>query len=169
MASHLTHIAHSSYLPWFEVFYKFLNNLADYITKGQVGPHSGRVSFSPQGRSKVNSLSIYVQQIKEMKLLLAALYKQSVPLVAGSLTLQMVSLGHPPLPHVSPMDPSHPSTPHTHSCIQLADLTTLWRDVLLLSEGEQLLVSTQVSRQGGHPEGGELVRDPCGGAVQNNP
>ncbi len=25
-----------SYLPWFEVFYKLLNNLADYITKGQV-------------------------------------------------------------------------------------------------------------------------------------
>jgi len=25
-----------SYLPWFEVFYKLLNNLADYLTKGQV-------------------------------------------------------------------------------------------------------------------------------------
>lgn len=25
-----------SYLPWFEVFYKLLNNLADYLKKGQV-------------------------------------------------------------------------------------------------------------------------------------
>lgn len=25
-----------SYLPWFEVFYKLLNNLADYLAKGQV-------------------------------------------------------------------------------------------------------------------------------------
>lgn len=25
-----------SHLPWFEVFYKLLNNLADYLTKGQV-------------------------------------------------------------------------------------------------------------------------------------
>lgn len=27
-----------SYLPWFEVFYKLLNILADYTIKGQVGP-----------------------------------------------------------------------------------------------------------------------------------
>uniref|UniRef100_A0A3B4TH35 DENN domain containing 1C n=1 Tax=Seriola dumerili TaxID=41447 RepID=A0A3B4TH35_SERDU len=27
------------YLPWFEVFYKLLNNLADYLTKGQVSFH----------------------------------------------------------------------------------------------------------------------------------
>lgn len=26
----------SSYLPWFEVFYKLLNVLADYTAKGQV-------------------------------------------------------------------------------------------------------------------------------------
>lgn len=25
-----------SYLPWFEVFYKLLNNLAEYLKKGQV-------------------------------------------------------------------------------------------------------------------------------------
>uniref|UniRef100_A0A8K9WLR7 Si:dkey-76b14.2 n=1 Tax=Oncorhynchus mykiss TaxID=8022 RepID=A0A8K9WLR7_ONCMY len=30
-----------SYLPWFEVFYKLLNNLADYLTKGQVRCHLG--------------------------------------------------------------------------------------------------------------------------------
>ncbi|XP_037619834.1 DENN domain-containing protein 1C isoform X1 [Sebastes umbrosus] len=51
-----------SYLPWFEVFYKLLNNLADYLTKGQTN---------------------------EMKALLAALYKQPLPLAAGSVTLQM--------------------------------------------------------------------------------
>ncbi|XP_059902333.1 DENN domain-containing protein 1B isoform X1 [Gadus macrocephalus] len=51
-----------SYLPWFEVFYKLLNNLADYLTKGQTN---------------------------EMKDLLATLYKQSIPLTAGSVTLQM--------------------------------------------------------------------------------
>ncbi|KAG7223752.1 hypothetical protein INR49_026434, partial [Caranx melampygus] len=51
-----------SYLPWFEVFYKLLNNLADYLTKGQTS---------------------------EMKVLLAALYKQPIPLAAGSVTLQM--------------------------------------------------------------------------------
>ncbi|KAM4595069.1 DENN domain-containing protein 1B isoform 1-T1 [Fundulus diaphanus] len=51
-----------SYLPWFEVFYKLLNNLADYLSKGQ---------------------------INETKALLAALYKQSIPLAAGSVTLQM--------------------------------------------------------------------------------
>ncbi|XP_069023938.1 DENN domain-containing protein 1B isoform X1 [Embiotoca jacksoni] len=51
-----------SYLPWFEVFYKLLNNLADYLLKGQTN---------------------------EMKTLLAALYKQPIPLAAGSVTLQM--------------------------------------------------------------------------------
>uniref|UniRef100_A0A3Q4C049 UDENN domain-containing protein n=1 Tax=Mola mola TaxID=94237 RepID=A0A3Q4C049_MOLML len=28
-----------NYLPWFEVFYKLLNNLADYLMKGQVSLH----------------------------------------------------------------------------------------------------------------------------------
>ncbi|MEQ2258623.1 hypothetical protein XENORESO_000406 [Xenotaenia resolanae] len=54
-----------SYLPWFEVFYKLLNNLADYLSKGQ---------------------------INEIKALLAALYQQSIPLAPGSVTLQMVNL-----------------------------------------------------------------------------
>ncbi|KAM6971819.1 DENN domain-containing protein 1B [Aplochiton taeniatus] len=51
-----------SYLPWFEVFYKLLNNLADYLTKGQTN---------------------------EMRELLFALYKQPIPLAVGSVTLQM--------------------------------------------------------------------------------
>ncbi|XP_028977763.2 DENN domain-containing protein 1C isoform X2 [Esox lucius] len=51
-----------SYLPWFEVFYKLLNNLADYLTKGQTN---------------------------EMRELLATLYKQPLPLAVGSVTLQL--------------------------------------------------------------------------------
>ncbi|XP_050956471.1 DENN domain-containing protein 1B isoform X2 [Labeo rohita] len=51
-----------SYLPWFEVFYKLLNNLADYSTKGQTS---------------------------EMKELLSVLYKHPVPPANGSITLQM--------------------------------------------------------------------------------
>ncbi|XP_014860241.1 PREDICTED: DENN domain-containing protein 1C-like isoform X1 [Poecilia mexicana] len=74
-----------SYLPWFEVFYKLLNSLADYLSKGQ---------------------------INEIKALLATLYKQTIPLAPGSVTLQM---------------------------------------------GEQLLVSTEVSRSVGHTEGPEGI------------
>ncbi|XP_016417093.1 DENN domain-containing protein 1B-like, partial [Sinocyclocheilus rhinocerous] len=51
-----------SYLPWFEVFYKLLNNLADYSTKGQTN---------------------------EVKELLSVLYKHPVPPANGSITLQM--------------------------------------------------------------------------------
>ncbi|KAJ8001486.1 hypothetical protein DPEC_G00169990 [Dallia pectoralis] len=51
-----------SYLPWFEVFYKLLNNLADYLTKGQTN---------------------------EMRELLTTLYKQPLPLAVGSVTLQL--------------------------------------------------------------------------------
>ncbi|XP_056136070.1 DENN domain-containing protein 1B [Lampris incognitus] len=51
-----------SYLPWFEAFYKLLNNLADYLSKGQTN---------------------------EIKGLLSVLYKQPIPLAVGSVTLQM--------------------------------------------------------------------------------
>ncbi|XP_057187944.1 DENN domain-containing protein 1B isoform X2 [Triplophysa rosa] len=51
-----------SYLPWFEVFYKLLNSLADYMTKGQTN---------------------------EMKELLSLLHKHPVPPASGSITLQM--------------------------------------------------------------------------------
>lgn len=53
-----------SYLPWFEVFYKLLNNLAECSSKGQTN---------------------------EMTELLSALYKHPVPPANGSITLQMVS------------------------------------------------------------------------------
>ncbi|XP_061130032.1 DENN domain-containing protein 1B isoform X2 [Syngnathus typhle] len=66
-----------SYLPWFEVFYKVLNTLAVYISKGQTN---------------------------EMNVMLAALYNEPIPLTAGSITLQMVpyfmapDLGLPSVP-----------------------------------------------------------------------
>lgn len=79
-----------SYLPWFEVFYKLLNNLADYLTKGQVSVRRSYVSaLFYEYRSHI-TLS-YSPQIKEMKVLLANLYKQPMPLKAGSVTLQMVN------------------------------------------------------------------------------
>ncbi|KAL4648725.1 DENN domain-containing protein 1B-like isoform X1 [Arapaima gigas] len=53
-----------SYLPWFEVFYKLLNTLADYLSKGQTN---------------------------EMRELLSALYRHPVPQADSSVTLQ---LGH---------------------------------------------------------------------------
>ncbi|XP_034452934.1 DENN domain-containing protein 1B isoform X2 [Hippoglossus hippoglossus] len=97
-----------SYLPWFEVFYKLLNSLADYMTKGQTN---------------------------EMKALLAALYQQPVPLAAGSVTLQMgeqllvstgVShpVGHPEgqegVPYFIAPDPrSLPSIPENRNLTEL--------------------------------------------------
>ncbi|XP_070846705.1 DENN domain-containing protein 1B [Chaetodon trifascialis] len=97
-----------SYLPWFEVFYKLLNNLADYLSKGQTN---------------------------EMKVLLAALYKQPIPLAAGSVTLQMgeqllvstdVShpVGHPEVqegvPYFIAPDPrSLPSIPENRNLTEL--------------------------------------------------
>ncbi|XP_061889406.1 DENN domain-containing protein 1B isoform X1 [Entelurus aequoreus] len=93
-----------SYLPWFEVFYKLLNNLADYITKGQTN---------------------------EMEVMLTALYKQSIPLTAGSTTLQMgeqvlvsTDVGHPVgqevVPYFIAPDPSNlPSIPENRNLTEL--------------------------------------------------
>ncbi|XP_053273330.1 DENN domain-containing protein 1B isoform X3 [Pleuronectes platessa] len=97
-----------SYLPWFEVFYKLLNSLADYLTKGQTN---------------------------EMKALLASLYHQPLPLAAGSVTLQMgeqllvstgVShpVGHPEgqegVPYFIAPDPrSLPSIPENRNLTEL--------------------------------------------------
>uniref|UniRef100_UPI003AABF051 DENN domain-containing protein 1B isoform X2 n=1 Tax=Centroberyx gerrardi TaxID=166262 RepID=UPI003AABF051 len=97
-----------SYLPWFEVFYKLLNNLADYLTKGQTN---------------------------EMKELLAVLYKQPIPLAVGSVTLQMGeqllvstevchSVGHPEgqegVPYFIAPDPrSLPSIPESRNLTEL--------------------------------------------------
>uniref|UniRef100_A0A3Q0SVC0 DENN domain containing 1C n=1 Tax=Amphilophus citrinellus TaxID=61819 RepID=A0A3Q0SVC0_AMPCI len=75
------------YLPWFEVFYKLLNNLADYLSKGQTS---------------------------EMKVLLASLYNQPIPLAAGSVTLQMQ------VPYFIAPDPrSLPSIPENRNLTEL--------------------------------------------------
>ncbi|KAM9314712.1 DENN domain-containing protein 1B isoform 2-T2 [Pholidichthys leucotaenia] len=97
-----------SYLPWFEVFYKLLNNLAEYLSKGQTN---------------------------EVKALLTTLYKQPIPLASGSVTLQMgeqllvsteVShpIGHPDgqqaVPYFIAPDPrSLPSIPENRNLTEL--------------------------------------------------
>ncbi|XP_020787020.1 DENN domain-containing protein 1B isoform X2 [Boleophthalmus pectinirostris] len=96
-----------SYLPWFEVFYKLLNNLADYLAKGQTN---------------------------EARTLLSELYKQPVPLVSGSVTLSMgeqvlvnevsLSVGHPEAPEgvpyfIAPDPRSLPSIPESRNLTEL--------------------------------------------------
>ncbi|XP_071246102.1 DENN domain-containing protein 1B-like isoform X1 [Salvelinus alpinus] len=79
-----------SYLPWFEVFYKLLNNLADYLTKGQTN---------------------------EMRELLAALYTHPLPLAVGSVTLQLgekllVRTEMPRPPGHTPLTPGKEGVPY---------------------------------------------------------
>ncbi|KAJ8362950.1 hypothetical protein SKAU_G00117810 [Synaphobranchus kaupii] len=103
-----------SYLPWFEVFYKLLNNLADCRTKGQTN---------------------------EMRELLSALYTYPVPEANSSVTLQLgeqlqVRLGvqeclhchSPPLPgkggsgipyFIAPDPRSLPSIPESRNLTEL--------------------------------------------------
>ncbi|XP_070408097.1 DENN domain-containing protein 1B isoform X2 [Nothobranchius furzeri] len=94
-----------SYLPWFEVFYKLLNNLADYLAKAQVN---------------------------EIKALLAALHKQSIPMADGSITLQMLlvstEVSHPVghtqgsegIPYFIAPDPRNlPSIPENRNLTEL--------------------------------------------------
>ncbi|XP_037105600.1 DENN domain-containing protein 1B [Syngnathus acus] len=83
-----------SYLPWFEVFYKVLNTVAVYISKGQTN---------------------------EMKVMLAALYNEPIPLTAGSITLQMV-------PYFVAPDLGLPSVPENRNLTELVvsvDVTNL--------------------------------------------
>ncbi|XP_016361892.1 DENN domain-containing protein 1B-like [Sinocyclocheilus anshuiensis] len=93
-----------SYLPWFEVFYKLLNNLADYSTKGRTN---------------------------EMKELLSVLYKHPVPLANGSITVQMGGklmigsempgiCGHAGIPYFIAPDPKAlPSIPESRNLTEL--------------------------------------------------
>jgi len=76
------------------VFYKLLNNLADYLSKGQVRDAIMKLPFSlihthMCEHHNMNTTSLL--QANEMKVLLASLYKQPIPLAAGSVTLQMVN------------------------------------------------------------------------------
>ncbi|XP_026215612.1 DENN domain-containing protein 1B isoform X2 [Anabas testudineus] len=92
-----------SYLPWFEVFYKLLNNLADYLTKGQTN---------------------------EMKTLLAALYKQPIPLAPGSVTLQMVPYFIAPDPRSLPSIPENRNLTELIVAVDVGNLLQLYASML---------------------------------------
>ncbi|KAK5926841.1 hypothetical protein CgunFtcFv8_022379 [Champsocephalus gunnari] len=92
-----------SYLPWFEVFYKLLNNLADYLSKGQTN---------------------------EMKALLAALYTQPLPLAAGSVTLQMVPYFIAPDPRSLPSIPENRNLTEMIVAVDVGNLLQLYASML---------------------------------------
>ncbi|XP_034452943.1 DENN domain-containing protein 1B isoform X3 [Hippoglossus hippoglossus] len=92
-----------SYLPWFEVFYKLLNSLADYMTKGQTN---------------------------EMKALLAALYQQPVPLAAGSVTLQMVPYFIAPDPRSLPSIPENRNLTELIVAVDVGNLLQIYASML---------------------------------------
>ncbi|XP_060905385.1 DENN domain-containing protein 1B isoform X2 [Labrus mixtus] len=105
-----------SYLPWFEVFYKLLNNLADYLTKGQTN---------------------------EMKALLAALYKQPVPLVPGSVTLQMVPYFIAPDPRSLPSIPENRNLTELIVAVDVGNLLQLYASILF--ERRILILASKLS------------------------
>ncbi|XP_008300940.1 DENN domain-containing protein 1C isoform X2 [Stegastes partitus] len=92
-----------SYLPWFEVFYKLLNSLADYLSKGQTN---------------------------EMKALLTALYKQPVPLADGSVTLQMVPYFIAPDPKSLPSIPENRNLTELIVAVDVGNLLQLYASML---------------------------------------
>ncbi|XP_041838087.1 DENN domain-containing protein 1B isoform X2 [Melanotaenia boesemani] len=92
-----------SYLPWFEVFYKLLNNLADYLTKGQT---------------------------TEMKGLLSELYKQPIPLADGSVTLQMVPYFIAPDPRSLPSIPENRNLTELIVAVDVGNLLQLYASML---------------------------------------
>ncbi|XP_029991243.1 DENN domain-containing protein 1B isoform X2 [Sphaeramia orbicularis] len=92
-----------SYLPWFEVFYKLLNNLADYLLKGQTN---------------------------EMKALLSSLYRQPIPLAAGSVTLQMVPYFIAPDPRSLPSIPENRNLTELIVAVDVGNLLQLYASML---------------------------------------
>uniref|UniRef100_A0A8C5NDI4 UDENN domain-containing protein n=1 Tax=Gouania willdenowi TaxID=441366 RepID=A0A8C5NDI4_GOUWI len=91
----LTHSSHTclcilSYLPWFEVFYKLLNNLADHLSKGQVrgfkipyfiAPDTRSLPSIPENRNLTemivavdveNLLQLYASMLFERRILIFA-------------------------------------------------------------------------------------------------
>ncbi|XP_076003803.1 DENN domain-containing protein 1B isoform X2 [Genypterus blacodes] len=92
-----------SYLPWFEVFYKLLNNLADYLAKGQTS---------------------------EMKELLAVLYKQKVPLTVGSVALQMLPYFIAPDPRSLPSIPENRNLTELIVAVDVGNLLQLYASML---------------------------------------
>ncbi|XP_043094031.1 DENN domain-containing protein 1B isoform X2 [Puntigrus tetrazona] len=92
-----------SYLPWFEVFYKLLNNLADYSTKGQTN---------------------------EMKELLSVLYKHPVPPANGSITLQMIPYFIAPDPKALPSIPESRNLTELVVAVDVGNLLQLYASML---------------------------------------
>lgn len=92
-----------SYLPWFEVFYKLLNNLADYVTKGQTS---------------------------EMRELLAALYKHPVPLTDSFETLHLVPYFVAPDPKALPSIPESRNLTELIVAVDVGNLLQLYASML---------------------------------------
>ncbi|XP_041723480.2 DENN domain-containing protein 1B isoform X2 [Coregonus clupeaformis] len=105
-----------SYLPWFEVFYKLLNNLADYLIKGQTN---------------------------EMRELLAALYTHPLPLAVGSVTLQLVPYFIAPDPRGLPSIPESRNLTELVVAVDVSNLLQLYAS--MLSERRILILSSKLS------------------------
>ncbi|XP_076845572.1 DENN domain-containing protein 1B [Brachyhypopomus gauderio] len=92
-----------SYLPWFEVFYKLLNNLADYLTKGQTS---------------------------ELQDLLAALYELPVPKANGPVTLQLIPYFIAPDPKTLPSIPESRNLTELVVAVDVGNLMQLYASML---------------------------------------
>ncbi|XP_009293530.1 DENN domain-containing protein 1B isoform X3 [Danio rerio] len=92
-----------SYLPWFEVFYKLLNNLAECSSKGQTN---------------------------EMTELLSALYKHPVPPANGSITLQMIPYFIAPDPKALPSIPESRNLTELVVAVDVGNLLQLYASML---------------------------------------
>ncbi|XP_072567906.1 DENN domain-containing protein 1B isoform X2 [Paramormyrops kingsleyae] len=105
-----------SYLPWFEVFYKLLNNLADYLTKGQTN---------------------------EMRELLSALHKHPVPQADSFATLQLVPYFIAPDPKSLPSIPESRNLTELVVSVDVSNLLQLYASMLF--ERRILLYSSKLS------------------------
>ncbi|MGH0174395.1 UNVERIFIED_CONTAM: hypothetical protein FKN15_067851 [Acipenser sinensis] len=105
-----------SYLPWFEVFYKLLNNLADYLTKGQ--------------RS-------------EMLDLLSALYKHPVPQLGSPVLLTLIPYFIAPDPAGLPSIPESRNVTELVVSVDVTNMLHLYAS--LLFERRILLASSKLS------------------------
>ncbi|KAK2818286.1 hypothetical protein Q7C36_022219 [Tachysurus vachellii] len=92
-----------SYLPWFEAFYKLLNNLADYVTKGQTN---------------------------EMRELLAALYKHPVPLANSLNSLHLMPYFVAPDPKTLPSVPESRNLTELIVAVDVGNLLQLYASML---------------------------------------
>ncbi|XP_057700520.1 DENN domain-containing protein 1B isoform X2 [Corythoichthys intestinalis] len=92
-----------SHLPWFEVFYKYLNTLADHIKR---------------------------EQTNEMKAILTALYKEPMPLTAESITLQMIPYFVAPDSRSLPSIPENRNLTELIVAVDVTNLLQLYASML---------------------------------------